>query len=116
VNKHLNLLHSIQEYPSLSAPVPEFVVSEGSVSLVVEASVEPAAVLRVDEVSFGGADVRIRWHWPDLGRSVARGCLGRPDANLPPFVEDESRGAAVLEDGVVVLVLLLSMLNCSLRH
>ena len=31
--------------------------------------------------------------------------LGRPDADLPAVVKDEAVGAAVLKDGVVVLVL-----------
>lgn len=84
---------------------PEFVVSEGSVSLVVEAGVEPAAVLGVDEVALGGADVRVGRNGSDFRRAVARSGLRRPDADFPSLVKDQAGRAAILEDGVVVLVL-----------
>ena len=69
---------------------------------MIEAGVEPAAVLRVDEIPFSRADVRIG---SDFRRAVAWSGLRWPDANLPALVKDEAGGAAVLEDGVVVLVL-----------
>ena len=85
--------------------LPELVVGESSVSLVIEASVEPAAVLGIDEVALSGADVGVGRDGSDLGRSVARSGLRRPDADFPPLVEDQASRAAILEDGVVVLVL-----------
>ena len=80
-------------------------MSESSVSLVIEAGVEPAAVLRVDEIPFSRADVRIGRDGSDFRRAVAWSGLRWPDANLPALVKDQAGGAAVLEDGVVVLVL-----------
>lgn len=37
--------------------------------------------------------------------TVARGGLRGPDAHFPAVVENQTVGAAVLEDGVVILVL-----------
>lgn len=77
----------------------------GAVSAVVAAGEEPAAVLGVDEVALGGAGVVLPGHRVDLGGAVAGRGLAGPHAHLPAVVEDEPVGAAVLEDGVVVLVL-----------
>ena len=80
-------------------------MSERSVSIVVTASKKPAAVLGVDEVALGGADIFISGNREDFRGAIAGRGLGRPDADLPAVVKDEAVGAAVLEDGIVVLVL-----------
>ena len=83
-------------------------MGESSISLVIEASVEPATVLRVNKISFGGANVRIPGHGSDFGRSVTRSGLRGPNTNFPTFVEDKSGRTSVLKDGVIVLVLILA--------
>ena len=66
---------------------------------------EPSAVLRVYEESLAWALVVLLRNGEDLGGSVTGRGLGWPHADLPAVVEDETLRAAVLEDGVVVLVL-----------
>jgi hypothetical protein len=72
---------------------------------VVAARKEPAAILGVDKEALPGTDVVVARDGEDLGGAVAGRRLGRPDANLPAVVKDEAIGAAVLKDGVIVLVL-----------
>jgi len=80
-------------------------VGKGSISLVIPAGVEPAAVLWVDKETLAWADILILWYGEDFRGSIAGRGLGRPDANLPPVVKNKTIGTAVLEYGVVVLVL-----------
>ena len=87
------------------AVLPELVVCEGSITEMVKACKEPSAVLGVHEESLAGALVVLFRDGENLRGSVTRGGLGRPHTNLPPVVEDEALWTAVLEDGVVVLVL-----------
>lgn len=84
---------------------PELVVGEPAVATVVQAGVEPPAVLGVLEVSLARADVGALGDGADLGGAVAGGGLGRPDAHLPPLVKDQAGRTPVLEDGVVVFKL-----------
>ena len=66
---------------------------------------KPATILWVHKESLTGTDVVVARDGKDLGGAVTRGGLGWPDAHLPAVVEHEAVGAAVLKDGVVVLVL-----------
>ena len=72
---------------------------------MVQAGVEPPAVLGVLEVSLARADVGALGDGADLGGAVAGGGLGRPDAHLPPLVKDQAGRTPALEDGVVVFKL-----------
>ena len=85
--------------------LPELVVCEGPITEMVKTRKEPSAVLRVYEESLAWALVVLLRNGEDLGGSVTGRGLGWPHADLPAVVEDETLRAAVLEDGVVVLVL-----------
>ena len=84
---------------------PELVVGQLAVTLVVQAGKEPPAVFRVHKVPFLGADVGISGNRANFGTSVARRCLGRPNANFPAIVKNETIGTSVLENGVVIFIL-----------
>ena len=78
---------------------------EGAVTSVVPASVEPPAVFRINKESFSGTNVFIARDREYFGRSITRGCLGGIDAHFVAVVEYQAVWAAVLKDGVVILVL-----------
>ena len=85
--------------------LPELVVREGPIAEMVKTSKEPSTVLRVYEESLSWTLVVLLGYREYLRGAVTGRCLGWPHTNLPPVVEDETFWAAVLEDGVVVLVL-----------
>ena len=85
--------------------LPELVVREGPIAEMVKTSKEPSTVLRVYEESLSWTLVVLLGYREYLRGAVTGSGLGWPHTNLPPVVEDETLGAAVLEDGVVVLVL-----------
>ena len=83
----------------------ELVVSEGAIPVVVPACIEPSTVLRINKESFSGTNVFIARDREYFGRSITRGCLGGIDAHFVAVVEYQAVWAAVLKDGVVILVL-----------
>ena len=85
--------------------LPELVVREGPIAEMVKTSKEPSTVLRVYEESLSWTLVVLLGYREYLRGAVTGSGLGWPHTNLPPVVEDETLRAAVLEDGVVVLVL-----------
>ena len=83
----------------------ELVVGEGAIPVVVPACIEPSTVLRINKESFSGTNVFIARDREYFGRSITRGCLGGIDAHFVAVVEYQAVWAAVLKDGVVILVL-----------
>ena len=94
-----------QFYMIINQNVPELIVCESSISIVITAGKEPATVFRINKEALSWAHILLLGDRENLGATIARSCLGRPNTHLPPVVEDKASGTAVLEDGVVVLIL-----------
>ena len=58
-------------------------MSISSISQVIPAGKEPAAVLRINEKSFARANIVVLGDGKDFRAAVARGCLRWPHAYLP---------------------------------
>jgi len=80
-------------------------MGQGAISIVVQAGKEPPAVFRVNKITFLAAYIGIPGNRPDFRAAIARSSLSRPDTNFPSVIKDQSIGASIFKDGVVIFIL-----------